>query len=633
MILNLTGGATRTVNVNFVGNNGLKWITGDLNFDGMLTEADWLLFIAESQKNLSGLSVAQAYQKGDLNSDGLNSIADFALFKSAYDAVNGSGAFVQMLAGVPEPGTFFLLGAAAVTLSAVGRRRPASARRTVRSQDQRNSSINPSFGARSMSPMAKRFSSVLVFAALVAGSTVHAAILEDFPFSDANDTPLDSAANVVNPSNSWILSGNSLDPSAVLNGNYRITKSSAALASAHIDIANVTTGKVWLVAEIAGWNYTSTPSGTSEEVRLAFLDNDNSPPSGSTITAQMDIRRSGAGLALVGRGALGTGASDVSGEFPLPLSRNTPFTMALELDKNADQYTVYYKDNLNPFLPLGTGNLGTSTLNPGDRDGNSIRFATTGAFNDTNEFFDINRIYLTNTTPIVGPVEPVALTLKVLSNGQVSILNDTDAPISFDSYRIGSISGALNFAGWNSLSDQNITPFDGPDPGTTPGDGVGETWDEAGGSSDFVLAESFLLSSTSLAVNDSLPLGSAFKPAGQHDLTFEYRDPVSGAVVVGTVDYAVAAGLTGDYNNNNVVDAADYILWREALVSQTPLANDPLGLPINQNQYNQWRANFGSTPPGSGSNSDVAAVPEPAALVLLVVASVAMFIRRSGRRS
>ena len=204
-----------------------------------------------------------------------------------------------------------------------------------------------------------RLPSVIVAAALVAvAPAVEAAILEDFPFSDANDTPLDSVANAVNPSNTWVLGGNSFDPSAVLNGSFRINKSSAGLATSHIDIANVTTGKVWLVAEIAGWNYTSTASATSEEVRFAFLDNDNSPPSGSTITAQMDIRRSGSALALVGRGALGTGASDVSGEIPLPLVRSTPFTMVLELDKGMDQYTVYYKDNTNPFLPLGTGNLG-----------------------------------------------------------------------------------------------------------------------------------------------------------------------------------------------------------------------------------------------------------------------------------
>ena len=72
--------------------------SGDLNFDNSLTAADWLVFIANSETNLSGLSRAEAYQRGDLNGDGFNNIADFAAFSTAYDAANGGGAFAEMLA-------------------------------------------------------------------------------------------------------------------------------------------------------------------------------------------------------------------------------------------------------------------------------------------------------------------------------------------------------------------------------------------------------------------------------------------------------------------------------------------------------------------------------------------------------
>ena len=82
--------------------------------------------------------------------------------------------------------------------------------------------------------------------------------------------------------------------------------------------------------------------------------------------------------------------------------RSTPLTLVLELDKTLDQYSVYYKDGTaEPFTPLGTANLGASTLNPGDRDGNSIRFAFTGLFNDPGEFFDVNRMYVTDTSPLI----------------------------------------------------------------------------------------------------------------------------------------------------------------------------------------------------------------------------------------
>jgi len=382
---------------------------------------------------------------------------------------------------------------------------------------------------------------------------------------------------------------------------------------------------VWLVAELSGWNYTATPSGTSEEVRLAFLDNDPPASNSSTITAQMDIRRSATALQLVGIGALGTGATNVAGNFPLPLVRSTPFTMVLELDKTLDKYSVYCKDNTAPFALLGTAELGASTLNPGDRDGNSIRFAATGQFNDTGEFVDISRIYLTDVSP-VGPVVPVALTVEANSNGQLFIKNTTSSAISFDSYRIASPSNALNFASWNSLSDQGISAVDGPDPGFTAGDGTGETWDEAGGSNDSVLSESFLLGNTTLAPNDSLSLGSAFDIGGAHDLSFQYHDFLSGSLVTGDVTYPTVAGVLGDYNNNGVVDAADYVLWRKG----GPLNNevDNPGI-VNDNDLTAWRARFGNNS-GSGSGALAASVPEPTSIWLCLVGSVLLF--RSARR-
>lgn len=80
--------------------------------------------------------------------------------------------------------------------------------------------------------------------------------------------------------------------------------------------------------------------------------------------------------------------------------------------------------------------------------------------------------------------------------------------------------------------------------------------------------------------------------------------------------------LAGDYNDDGVVDAADYTVWRDALGSTMPLANDPLGGTIGAAQYEQWRDNFGATQPAA---LEATAVPEPAAGALLAgIAAIAL---------
>ncbi len=84
--------------------------------------------------------------------------------------------------------------------------------------------------------------------------------------------------------------------------------------------------------------------------------------------------------------------------------------------------------------------------------------------------------------------------------------------------------------------------------------------------------------------------------------------------------------IPGDYNDNGVVDAADYVLWRKG----GPLANevDNPGT-VNAADYTEWRARFGNPGSGSGSGATAnAAVPEPASLVLLMCAAAGWFFRR-----
>lgn len=89
----------------------LPGTSADINLDGATTIDDWATFVAHSYTDLSGYSQLDAFQFGDLDHDGDNDFDDFRLFKSAYDMVNGAGAFATLLQ-VPEPQALMLVGAA-----------------------------------------------------------------------------------------------------------------------------------------------------------------------------------------------------------------------------------------------------------------------------------------------------------------------------------------------------------------------------------------------------------------------------------------------------------------------------------------------------------------------------------------
>jgi hypothetical protein len=96
-----------------------------------------------------------------------------------------------------------------------------------------------------------------------------------------------------------------------------------------------------------------------------------------------------------------------------------------------------------------------------------------------------------------------------------------------------------------------------------------------------------------------------------------------------TVSDLVAGGVDGDYNDDGVVDAADYVMWRKHNGTNTDLPNDPNPVPIDNDQYNTWRSQFGESGPGAGGES---AVPEPASCAPLFAYFLAAASVRRCRR-
>jgi hypothetical protein len=89
------------------------------------------------------------------------------------------------------------------------------------------------------------------------------------------------------------------------------------------------------------------------------------------------------------------------------------------------------------------------------------------------------------------------------------------------------------------------------------------------------------------------------------------------------VDISVA--FEGDYNNNQVVDAADYTVWRDSFgqidVGNGLVADGNHNGIVDSLDYLVWRENFGKTLENSSATVVEATVPEPVTAVLLMFAA------------
>ena len=119
-----------------------------------------------------------------------------------------------------------------------------------------------------------------------------------------------------------------------------------------------------------------------------------------------------------------------------------------------------------------------------------------------------------------------------------------------------------------------------------------------------------------------------------------------GKVIVGTginpngnyeafrVAIDLAVPVAGDYNGNHVVDAADYVMWRDTLGQNVPVGTgadgDGNGI-IQTADYNVWKANFGKAAGSGALFSSGATVPEPAAALLMIAVFATVFAAAGGR--
>jgi hypothetical protein len=131
----------------------------------------------------------------------------------------------------------------------------------------------------------------------------------------------------------------------------------------------------------------------------------------------------------------------------------------------------------------------------------------------------------------------------------------------------------------------------------------------SGTSTDFEIFEN------SLAIADAVR---------SFDLTFISGGMLNavGSINIDDISVALASAipLSGDYNNDGVVDTADYVVWRKNEGSQAA--------------YDAWRANFGASRTVSvGADKSPTAVPESASLVLSMLAALSLGVSTRSRRA
>jgi hypothetical protein len=201
------------------------------------------------------------------------------------------------------------------------------------------------------------------------------------------------------------------------------------------------------------------------------------------------------------------------------------------------------------------------------------------------------------------------LTLQIdPASGLTLLKNETAQTLDLTSYRLTSTEGALNVAGWNPISNGNELPAQFP-----PDNGIddGIDWEVAVNPTSSELVEWYVTGASPFHAGQQLNLGIAVNANGTPAVEFTYT-LADETLITGIVRYETIPlpPLSGDYNNDSVVDAADYVVWRKTNVG-------------GQQGYSDWRTNFGRTA-ATGRTAQVvaAAVPEPSQVVLAILAAL-----------
>lgn len=219
---------------------------------------------------------------------------------------------------------------------------------------------------------------------------------------------------------------------------------------------------------------------------------------------------------------------------------------------------------------------------------------------------DLQFSFVSNGETISGPISYEGesnnnLTLLIdPDTGAVRLVNTSAFSVAIEAYTITSSAGAFQTADgeWQSLDDE----------------GVG-SWSEANPSPTRVseLTES---GAQLLQTGDAFEFGTLVDVARSGVFEFEFLVAGAEDAMEGIVRFAsLTENLAGDYNNDGLVNAADYTVWRDLAGRFADLPNDQSEGYVSGSDYTDWVQSYGLQNFGASSSS----VPEANAFGLLTI--------------
>jgi hypothetical protein len=207
---------------------------------------------------------------------------------------------------------------------------------------------------------------------------------------------------------------------------------------------------------------------------------------------------------------------------------------------------------------------------------------------------------------VFGVAPELMLEVNTVS-GRVRLFNDSLSPITFDLYRINSPSGSLDLSaeGWNSLDSPSLNPA-----GFPSGTGTGNGWERMANLNSRVVAEAFLQGSSTLEPDEFASLGELYTGAVP-DLSLRYRS-TDGTFIDIAATYVSTPELAADFNDDDLIDAADLAVWQSAFGLNAEGDADGDG-DTDGRDFLVWQRGFGST-----SAVALQTIPEPSPCLLSI---------------